>query len=130
MLDLFFQDLDKIELRQDVIGPLAYVYGYDLQSLYRKSKNAKHWNSVRSREYQFLLQSLKLAETKDDEYIHSLSRGGLWAPNEAVAKMPEIIFSQHLKSQKAAHLSVPTDKIVYQVLTTPDVKKFMGEHYC
>ena len=86
MLDLIFQDLDKIELCQDVIGPLAYVYGYNLLSLYKNSKKAKHWNSVRSREHQFLFQSLKLAETKDDEYIHSLSRGRLWAPNEAVAK--------------------------------------------
>ena len=124
MLD-FFQELDKIELSQEEIGPLAYVCGYVLQSLYRKSKNSKHWNSVRSRELQFLLQSLKLAETKDDEYIHSLSRGGLWAQNEAIksiAKMTEIMFRQYLKSQKAAHLSVPTEKIVDQVLATPDVK--------
>ena len=34
----------------------------------------------------------------------------------------EIMFRQHLKSQKAAHLSVPTDKIVDLVLATPDVK--------
>ena len=125
MLDFFFQELDKIELSQEEMGPLAYVCGYVLQSLYRKSKNSKHWNSVRSHELQFLLQSLKLAETKDDEYIHSLSRGGLWAPNEAIksiAKITEIMFRQHLKSQKAAHLSVPTDKIVDLVLATPDVK--------
>ena len=112
-------------MHQDEIGPPAYVCGYVQQSLYRKSKNFKHWNSVRSRELQFLLQSLKLAETKDDEYIHSLSRGGIWAQNEAVksiAKMTEIMFRQHLKSQKAAHLSVPTVKIVDQVLATPDVK--------
>ena len=36
--------------------------------------------------------------------------------------MTEIMFRQHLKSQKAAHLSVATDKIVDQVLATPDVK--------
>lgn len=29
---------------------------------------------------------------------------------------------KYLKSQKAVHLSVPTDKILDQVLTTPDVK--------
>ena len=117
--------MDKIEISQEEIGPLGYVCGYVLQSLYRKSKNSKHWNSFLSRELQFLLQSLKLAETRDDEYIQSLSRGGLWAPIEAIksiAKMTELMFRKHLKSQKAVHLSVPTDEIVDQVLTTPDVK--------
>jgi hypothetical protein len=101
---------------------LSYVTGYVLQSLYRKSKNSKHWNSPRSQELQFLLQSLKLEETKEDQYIQSLSRGGLWTPNETIkniAKTTELMFRQHLKLNKSA--SVPTDKVVDQVLATPAV---------
>ncbi len=106
------------------IGPLSYVTGFVLQSLFRKSKNSIHCNSPRSKELQFLLQSLKLAETEDDDHIDSLSRGGLWAPNETIkniAKNVEIIFRTHLKSQKFAQ-SIPTDKVVDQVLTTPVVQ--------
>ncbi len=110
-------------MKPEEIGPLSYVTGYVLQSLYRKSKNSKHWNSPRSQELQSLLRSLKLEELKEDQYIQSLSRGGLWAPNETIkniAKRTEIIFRQHLKSNKSA--SVPTDKVTDQVLTTPEVK--------
>ncbi|CAB4024403.1 hypothetical protein AWC38_SpisGene12476, partial [Paramuricea clavata] len=109
------QGEDEIGLKPEEIGPLSYVTGYVLQSLYRKSKNSKHWNSPRSQELQFLLQSLKLEETKEDQYIQSLSRGGRWTPNETIkniAKTTELMFRQHLKLNKSA--SVPTDKVVDQ----------------
>ena len=55
-----------MELIPGEIGPLSYVTGYVLQTLYRKSKNS---TSIPSQELQFLLQSLKLADTKEDEYV-------------------------------------------------------------
>ena len=102
---------------------MSYVTGFVLQSLFRKSKNSPHCNSPRSQEQQFLLLSLKLAETEEDDYIDSLSRGGLWAPNETIktiAENVEITFCTHLKSQKSAQ-SIPTDKVVDHVLTMPVV---------
>ena len=103
---------------------MSYVTGFVLQSLFRKSKNSPHCNSPRSQELQFLLLSLKLAETEEDDYIDSLSRGGLWAPNETIktiAENVEITFRTHLKSQKSAQ-SIPTDKVVDHVLTMPVVQ--------
>ena len=47
--------------------------------MYRKSKNSSHWNSERSHELQALLISLK-DETPEDDFVPSLSRGGLWSP--------------------------------------------------
>lgn len=99
--------------------------GYVLQSLYRKSKNSPHWNSTRGQELQCLLQSMKLADSKDDEYIHSLSRGGLWAPNEPIkhiAKATEISFRRHLNGKKDVCALIPTDKVVDDVLAMPVVK--------
>ena len=52
------------------------VAGYVLQSLCKKGKNSPHWNSPRSLELQGLLKSVKLEDAEQDEYIHSLSRGG------------------------------------------------------
>ena len=53
----------------------------------------------RSLELQGLLKSVKLQDTEQDEYIHSLSRGGLWAANEnvkGIAESAEISFRRHL----------------------------------
>ena len=61
----------------DEIGPLSYVTGFVLQSLFRKSKNSLHSSSPPGQELQSLLQSLKLVEAEDDDYIDSLSREGL-----------------------------------------------------
>ena len=55
----------------------------------KKSKNSPHWNSPRSLELQGLLKSVKLEDAEQDEYVHSLSRGGLWAPNENVKGIAE-----------------------------------------
>ena len=103
---------------------MSYVCGYVLQSLYKKSKNSPHWNTERSQELQHLLLSLKLVDPKDDEYISSLSRGGLWAPNEAIksiAQHAEVTFRKHLGSKKDVHLAIPKDEVVDDVLHLPAV---------
>ena len=106
------------------MGPLSYVAGYVLQSLYKKSKNSPHWNSPRSLELQGLLKSVKLEEAEQDEYIQSLSQGGLWAPTEnvkGIAESAEICFCRHLLNSKAVTTSIPVDKIVDENLMQPVV---------
>ena len=100
-----------IKINPEELGPLSYIAGYVLQSLYEKSKNSPHWNSPRSLELQGLLKSVKL----EDAYVHSLSRGGLWAPNEnvkGIAESTEVSFRKHLLNSKAVTKSIPIDKIV------------------
>ena len=73
---------------------------------------------------QGLLKSVKLEDTEQDEYIHSLSRGGLWAPNEnvkGIAESAEISFRRHLLNGKAVTTSIPVDKIVDEILMQPVV---------
>ena len=106
------------------MGPLSYIAGYVLQSLYKKSKNSPHWNSPRSLELQGLLKSVKLEDAEQDEYVHSLSRGGLWAPNEnvkGIAESAEGSFRKHLLNSKAVTKSIPIDKIVDEILMQPVV---------
>ena len=91
------------------MGPLSYVAGYVLQ----KSKNSPHWNSPRSLELQGLLKSVKLEDAEQDEYIQSLSQGGLWAPTEnvkGIAESAEICFSRHLLNSKAVTTSIPVTR--------------------
>lgn len=64
---------------------------------------------------------------EDDEYIHSLSRGGLWTPNDTVkqiAETTELTFRKHLNVQKlkSFYSTIPADKIVDEVLTAPAVQ--------
>ena len=61
-----------------------------LQSMFKKSKNSPHWNSPRSLELQALLKSVKLEDAEQDEYVQSLSRGGLWSPNENIKGLPKV----------------------------------------
>ena len=73
---------------------------------------------------QGLLKSVKLEDTEQDEYIHSLSRGGLWAPNEnvkGIAESAEISFRRHLLNSKAVTTSIPVDKIMDEILMQPVV---------
>ena len=79
-VEIYFQQNEEIKINPEEVGPLSCIAGYILQSLYKKSKNS-HWNSPRSLKLQGLLKSVKLEDTEQDEYIHSLSRGGLWAPH-------------------------------------------------
>ena len=121
---IVLQEDDALSLAPEEFGPLSYIAGYVLQSLYRKSKNSPHWNSPRSQELQSLLQSMK-TDDSDDAYIQSLSRGGLWTPNEtirAILHAAELTFRQHLYSKKDVLLSIPTDKVVDDILSKPEVK--------
>lgn len=113
-----------MKINPEELGPLSYVAGYVLQSLYKKSKNSPHWNSPRSIELQSLLQSVKLEDVSQDVYIESLSRGGLWAPNEnikGIAEKAEIVFRTKLLNTKAVTTSIPADKIVDEILMQPVV---------
>ena len=96
-----------------------------LQSMFKKSKNSPHWNSPRSLELQALLKSVKLEDAEQDEYVQSLSRGGLWSPNEnikGIAKSAEISFRKHIMGSKAdVTTSIPVDKIVDEILMQPVV---------
>ena len=104
---------------------MSYLAGYVLQSLYRKSKNSPHWNSLQSQQLQALLQCLKLIDSQDDEYINSLSRGGLWAPIEpikAIAMHSEMTFRKHLSSKKDLISKIPKDEVVDEVMQMPVVR--------
>ena len=96
-----------------------------LQSMFKKSKNSPHWNSPRSLELQALLKSVKLEDAEQDEYVQSLSRGGLWSPNEnikGIAESAEISFRKHIMGSKAdVTTSIPVDKIVNEILMQPVV---------
>ena len=64
-------------------------------------------------------------EDCEDKYIQSLSRGGLWTPNDtikAIANKKEIMFRKHLHSKKGIHVCVPTDDVVEEVLVMLAVK--------
>lgn len=112
-------------LNPEELGPLSYVAGYVLHSMHNKSKNSPHRNSPRSIELQSLLKTVKSDDVKKDEYINSISRGGLWAPNESIkgiAKEAEIVFRKHMSNSKAAiKTSIPTQKIVDEILMEPAV---------
>ena len=102
------------------MGPLAYIAGYCLQKLYRKSKNSPHWNSQRRQEFQALLLSLK-DDSSSDEFVSSLSRGGLWKPCSSVieiCKVAEQLFNRKILNDKK---SIPADKIVGAVLCSSEV---------
>lgn len=62
-------------------------------------------------------------ETEGNEYISSLSRGGLWAPHEwivSIAEVTELVFRKNTNKDKVNYL--PIDTIVNEVLTSPLVK--------
>ena len=111
-------------INPEELGPLSYVAVYVLRALYMKSKNSSHWNSARSVELQTLLKSAK-ADVKEDEYIESLSRGGLWSPSEhikSIAENVEYVFCKHVsQSKQSVTTTVPTEKIVDEDLALPAV---------
>ena len=103
-------------------GPLTYLAGYVIRSLYQKSKNCSRWNSQRNKEIQSLMSSMRTA-TEDNEYISSLSRGGLWSPHSwlvSVIEVSELVFRKHTNKDKVTRL--PVDKIVIEVLSSSLVK--------
>ena len=55
-------------------GPLAYLSGYIVHSLYQKSKNCQQCDSARNKEIQALMLSMRVDDDLNP-YIASLSRG-------------------------------------------------------
>ena len=90
--------------------------------MYQKSKKSKDADSPRNHEIQVLLLSIKVP-TEENQYISSLSRGGLWAPNSwlvQIAEITELCFRRQTKLSKPT--SLPVDKVVEDVLTSPLAK--------
>ena len=91
-----------------------------------------HWNSPRSLELRGLLKSVKLKDAEQDKYIKSLSRGGLWSPNEnikGIAESGELSFRRHIMGSKAdVTTSIPVDKIVDDILMQPPVVLSLWEN--
>ena len=78
-------------LRHKKLGPLSYLSGYIVCSLYKKSKNP---------------------------YIASTSRGGLWPPHPwfvSIAKAGELTFKNSTNKEMSTHL--PVETMVNQVLS-------------
>lgn len=103
-------------------GPLTYLAGYVIRSLYQKSKNCSRSTSQRNKEIQALMHSMRIA-TDENEYISSLSRGGLWSPHSwlvSVCEFSEIVFRKHTNKDKVTRL--PVDNIVNEVLASSLVK--------
>ena len=66
--------------------------------------------------------SMKLP-TEENEYIYSLSRGALWAPNSwliNIIEIAEICFKKHTRTGKPS--SLPLDKVVEDVQDSPWAK--------
>lgn len=104
------------------VGPLSYLAGYLIRSIYQKSKNSGRWNSTRNKEIQALMLSMRIP-TETNKYISSLSRGGLWTPHSwvvSIAEVSELAFKKHTNEDRVTRL--PVDKIVSEVLTSPLVK--------
>lgn len=67
---------------------------------------------------------MKVTESEGDEYVHSLSLGGLWTPNDNIthiAERTEVTFWRHLWQKKNMATSIPTD-VIDDVLAMPTVK--------
>ena len=62
-------------------------------------------------------------ETEGNDYISSLSRGGLWSPHSwmvSIAEVSEMLFRKHTNKDKVTRL--PVDTIVNKVISSPLVK--------
>ena len=68
--------------------------------------------------------SMKMESTVDgNNYISSLSRGGLWSPHSwvtSIAEVSELVFRKHTNTDRVTRL--PVDIIVNEVLTSSFVK--------
>ena len=101
---------------------MTYLAGYVIRSLYQKSKNSPKFESQRNKEIQALMYSMR-TEVDENEYIASLSRGGLWSPHTwliRIIEVSEIVFRKFTDKERLTQL--PVDKIVSEVLTSSVVK--------
>ncbi len=85
----------------------------------------KNANSLRNQQIQALLLSVKVP-TEENQYISSISRGALWAPNNwlvNIAEIAESCFRRHSRTGK--HTSLPIDKVIDDVQASSTSKEFM-----
>ena len=94
-----------------------------IRSLYQKSKNCSRWNSERNKEIQALMYLMRTA-TEDNDYISSLSSGGLWSPHSwlvsVIEASHEIVFMKHTSKDRTIRL--PVNIMVDEVLASSHVK--------
>ena len=88
----------------------------------KKIKNSPNWNSLRSLDLKGLSRSVKIEDEEQDEYVHSLSRSGLWALNEnfkGIAESAQVSFRKHLSYGETVMVSIPVNEIVDEILMQP-----------
>ena len=69
-----------MSLSPEEFGPLAYLSGYIVRSLYKKGKNCRQCDSARNKEIQALMLLMRV-DSDLNPCIASVSRGGLWSPH-------------------------------------------------
>ena len=99
-----------MSLSAEELGPLSYLSGYIVHSLYQKSKNCQRCDSARNKEIQALMLSMRV-DTELNPYIVSISRGGLWSPHHwivSIAEACELTFKNNTDKEIMTHLPVET----------------------
>ena len=118
---LKFQKKDHVSLSAEELGPLSYLSGYIVRSLYQKSKNCQRCDSARNKEIQALMLSMRV-DTELNPYIASISRGGLWSPHPwivSIAEACELTFINNTDKEMMTHL--PVETMVNEVLSLASV---------
>ncbi|CAB4027475.1 Hypothetical predicted protein [Paramuricea clavata] len=80
------QNSEELSLSPQELGPLSYLTGYVIRSLYQKSKNCYRSNSSWNKEVQASMSSMR-QDTEANKYISSLLRGGLWSPHSWIVSI-------------------------------------------
>lgn len=106
-------------LEESEYGPLSYVAGYIIGKLYRMSKFHRSQTDTQI-QIQCLLLSLKSAD--ENEYINSLSRGGLWVPCGNLVIIAVECEKFFRKYTKGVVKEVPLTKLSADILEDPKVK--------
>ena len=100
---------------------MSYLAGYVVRSIYQKRRDSKQWNTPRHKEIQSLMASMRVP-TEANQYIASLSRGGLWAPHQWLVSIIEVVEVEFKRQTKHVSNQLPVDTILCEVLTNPLVK--------
>ena len=106
------------ELNENERGPLAYIAGYVLSNLRKKSK--KKVND----ELQIILEHM-ISSGLENAYIKARSRGGLVTPCDDLVKLLEVVeisFRQFIGKQPTVVKSIPCDKLCNDALDSPLLK--------
>ena len=84
------------ELQKEERGPLAYVAGSILRTIHNKAAFHKK-NDPWQEEIKTLFANTLLADSKENNFIASMDRGGLWTPPVKVIEIIEIV-EKHVES--------------------------------